>query len=109
MSMLNYIQFHEKMNLKTNQLRDYFRFTFISSDLLLFIGNPTLEISMQQQKLQQNNVVTFASLMATRRPRSPKDGALVHASGLQSTGTWRPLTRTNAWRHVHQRSLEVKA
>ena len=63
-SILNYIQFHEKMNLKNKQLRDYFRFTFISSDLLLFIGNPTLEISMQQQKLQQNNVVTFASLLS---------------------------------------------
>jgi hypothetical protein len=108
-SILNYIQFHEKMNLKNTGLRDFFIFTFIYSGLLLFIGNPTLEITMQQQKLQQNNVVTFASLMATRRPRSPKDGALVHASGLQTTGTWRPLTRTNAWRHVHRRSLEAKA
>ena len=64
---------------------------------------------MQPKKVQQNNVVTFASLMATRRPRSPKDGALVHASGLESTGTWRPLVRTSAWKHVHRRSLEVKA
>ena len=38
---------------------------------------------MQQRKLQQKNMVTFASLMASRRPRSPKDGALVHASGLK--------------------------
>ena len=64
---------------------------------------------MQQQKLQMNNVVAFASLMATRRPRKPKDGALVHASGLESTGNWRPLVRTNAWKHVHRRSLEAKA
>ena len=71
--MLNNIQFHKNLNLKNKRLRDYFRFTFICSDFLLFIGNPTLEISMQQQKLQQNNVVTFASLMATRRPRSPMD------------------------------------
>ncbi|MEE2759103.1 MAG: hypothetical protein VYA86_03885 [Candidatus Thermoplasmatota archaeon] len=64
---------------------------------------------MQQENMHQNNVFAFASLMATRRPRKPKDGALVHASGLESSGTWRPLKRTEAWKHVHQRSLEAKA
>ncbi|GIS44913.1 MAG: hypothetical protein Ct9H90mP16_19830 [Candidatus Poseidoniales archaeon] len=109
MTMLNHIQFHERVNVKNKRLRDDIRFTFICTDLLFFIGNPTLEIFMQQQKLQQNNMVTFASLMASRRPRSPKDGALVHASGLETSGAWRPLVRTNAWQHVHRRSLEAKA
>ncbi|MDP7328511.1 MAG: hypothetical protein QF612_01545 [Candidatus Thalassarchaeaceae archaeon] len=64
---------------------------------------------MQTEKLQQNEMVTFATLVSTRRPRSTKDGALVHASGNHENGNWRPLVQPNVWTHVHRRSLEVTA
>ena len=64
---------------------------------------------MQTKMLQQNETVSFATLVATRRPRSPKDGALVHASGEQENGCWRPLTQPSIWMHLRRRSLEAMA
>ncbi|MEE2747194.1 MAG: hypothetical protein VX473_01845 [Candidatus Thermoplasmatota archaeon] len=64
---------------------------------------------MQTEKLQQNEVVSFSTLVATRRPRSPKEGALVHSSGDNENGCWRPLARNDVWSHIHRRSLEAIA
>ena len=60
-------------------------------------------------KMQQNETVPFSTLVATRRPRSPKDGALVHSSGDKNNGCWRPLVHTAVWAHIHRRSLEAVA
>ena len=64
---------------------------------------------MQTENMQQEESVAFATLVATRRPRSPKDGALVHASGNKENGNWRPLAKPTVWKHLHQRSLEAMA
>jgi hypothetical protein len=64
---------------------------------------------MHPEEMQQKEKVSFASLVATRRPRSRKDGALVHASGAQENGNWRPLVQTPVWSHLHRRSLEAMA
>jgi hypothetical protein len=64
---------------------------------------------MQTEQLQQNQTVSFATLVATRRPRSTKEGALVHASGNHENGNWKPLAKTTVWRHIHKRSLEAMA
>ena len=93
--------------MKNDSLGDICTFIFSFSHLLLFIGSPTLDASMQTEKLQQNEMVSFATLVPTRRPGSPKDGALVHASGDQENGNWRPLVQPNLWTHVHRRSLEA--
>ena len=64
---------------------------------------------MQAKKMQRKETTSFASLVATRRPRNTKDGALVHASGNKDNGNWRPLARPTVWSHLHQRSLEAMA
>jgi len=64
---------------------------------------------MQTEQLQQNKTVSFATLVATRRPRSPKEGALVHASGNHENGNWKPLGQAKVWTHIHKRSLEAMA
>ena len=97
------------MNMKNGVLHLFCTFIFSFRHLLFFIGSPTLDASMQTEKLQQKEMVAFATLVSTRRPRSPKDGALVHASGEQENGNWRPLVQPNVWTHVHRRSLEVSA
>ena len=107
--MLLGFQFHKLLNLKNGGLRGFCTFIFSFSHWLFFIGSPTLEVTMQTEKLQQNETVTFATLVATRRPRCPKDGALVHSSGNNDNGNWRPMARPTVWRHIHQRSLEAMA
>jgi len=64
---------------------------------------------MQTEQLQQNETVSFATLVATRRPRCSKEGALVHASGNNENGNWKPLGKTTVWSHIHKRSLEAMA
>ena len=103
------IQFHQIVNLKNATLRRLSTFIFSFRHLLFFIGSPTLEPFMQTKQLQQNETVSFATLVATRRPRSPKEGALVHASGNHENGRWKPLGRPTAWNHIHKRSLEAMA
>ena len=107
--MYERVQFHISVNMKNEVLNALCTFIFSFSHLLFFIGSPTLDASMQTKKLQENEMVAFATLVSTRRPRSPKDGALVHASGDQENGNWRPLVQPNVWVHVHRRSLEVSA
>ncbi len=109
MTMQFLLQFHILVKMKNGVLRLIGTFTFIFRVLLLFIGNPTMDTFMQAKKLLQNKPVAFATLVATRRPRSTKEGALVHASGTQENGYWRPLVRPNVWTHVHRRILEAKA
>lgn len=64
---------------------------------------------MHLEQMQQNETTSFASMVATRRPRSRKDGALVHASGAQENGDWRPLERAPVWTHLRRRMAGVKA
>ena len=103
------LQFHQIVNLKNVALRRVSTFIFIFRHLLFFIGTPTLGPFMQTKQLQQNETVSFATLVATRRPRSPKEGALVHGSGNHENGNWKPLGQTKAWDHIHRRSLEAMA
>ena len=103
------VQFHKIVNLKNVGLRGLCTFIFSFRHLLFFIGSPTLEPFMQTKQLQQNETVSFATLVATRRPRSPKEGALVHASGNHENGRWKPLGRPTVWNHIHKRSLEAMA
>ncbi|MBN17553.1 MAG: hypothetical protein CMB37_05290 [Euryarchaeota archaeon] len=64
---------------------------------------------MQSEIISSLEVTSFAELEPTRRPRGPKDGVLVHDSGSEKNGRWRPLYSKNAWIHLHQRSLEAIA
>jgi hypothetical protein len=107
--MLLMLQFQDNVNLKNGILRGKYTFIFISTHLLFFIGTPTFATFMQDKEMQQEEAVSFASLVATRRPRNMKDGVLVHASGNKENGNWRPLAQPTAWQHLHQRSLEAMA
>lgn len=96
--------------MKIDGLRACFTFTFTCSLALFLIGAPTLEPSMHRQEtLQENEVAPFGSLVASRRPRLKKEGALVNASGLNEKGDWRPLRRPRVWTHLHRRSQEAMA
>ncbi|MDP6906392.1 MAG: hypothetical protein QF440_03135 [Candidatus Thalassarchaeaceae archaeon] len=63
----------------------------------------------RKESMQKNETTKFASLVATRKPRRMRDGALVHASGNASNGTWKPLARQQIWNHLQQRSREAMA
>ncbi len=101
--------FHLSMKVKNSVLRIYLTFKFIFRGQLSLICEIRMEQIMQTKVKMGAKAKGFAEFQPTRRPRTPKDGVLVHDSGGEKNGLWRPLSSRNAWIHVHRRSLEAMA